>query len=295
MSAETGTNGYAVPAGGGVITAWKTQTGPQAGTMKLKVFRPTGVPGEFLSVGEEGPHSVAANTAPTFASGVRIPVQAGDMLGLVGAGLNCESEYMATKTGYKSQVFPMGVDPAPGTTATIEGNSTGFALEIAAIVEPDADHDGYGDETQDACPADATAHTFPCPVPTPAPPGPAPTPDSPPVLTLSSRAKQAALKSKAVIVAASANEAVTFRATGSVAVPGGGAFSLIPTSAAGAPSAKVKLPLGIPKVARAKIRAALRAGKKVRANVHVVATDSAGQTSNAGQAVMIVSPPPKRR
>jgi Ca2+-binding RTX toxin-like protein len=33
---------------------------------------------------------------------------------------------------------------------------------IAATVEPDADGDGYGDTTQDACPGDYTAHAAPC-------------------------------------------------------------------------------------------------------------------------------------
>ena len=30
----------------------------------------------------------------------------------------------------------------------------GFRLNVAADIEPDADHDGYGDETQDCCATD---------------------------------------------------------------------------------------------------------------------------------------------
>jgi hypothetical protein len=37
-------------------------------------------------------------------------------------------------------------------------------LTINATIEPDADHDGYGDETQDPCPATAT-NGAPCPLP----------------------------------------------------------------------------------------------------------------------------------
>ena len=37
--------------------------------------------------------------------------------------------------------------------------------QIQATVEPDTDGDHYGDDTQDACPGDATAHDLPCPNP----------------------------------------------------------------------------------------------------------------------------------
>jgi uncharacterized protein DUF11/hemolysin type calcium-binding protein len=35
-------------------------------------------------------------------------------------------------------------------------------LVVTGVIEPDADHDGYGDETQDACPAEASLHLAPC-------------------------------------------------------------------------------------------------------------------------------------
>jgi Ca2+-binding RTX toxin-like protein len=35
-------------------------------------------------------------------------------------------------------------------------------LLVSGVIEPDADHDGYGDETQDACPAEAALHVAPC-------------------------------------------------------------------------------------------------------------------------------------
>ena len=89
---------------------------------------------------------------------------------------------------------------------------------------------------------------------------------------------------------ASADEAVTFKASGSVSVPGAGAFSLVPTSAPDAANVKVNLPLGIPKAARKKIKKALKEGQKVRAGVHVTATDAAGNLSNATQSITIVNP-----
>ena len=35
-------------------------------------------------------------------------------------------------------------------------------LLVTGVIEPDADNDGYGDETQDACPAEASLHVAPC-------------------------------------------------------------------------------------------------------------------------------------
>ncbi len=277
---EPGTNSYAVPAGGGVITSWQTQTGLNSGTMKLKVFRPTGNAGEYFIVGEEGPHNIAANTSPTFSSGVRIPVQAGDLLGMVGVGVNCTS-YQPGKSGYHLSAYDIGVDPAVGTTATVFSGGTQDAIEMQATVEPDADHDGYGDETQDQCPANPKAQVPPC----------APPPQL--FVTLGARPKQAALKAGGVIVTASANKAVTFKATGSVST-GGQTFSLTPTTADAAAGVKTRLKLGMAKSLKNKIKQALKAGTLVRASVHVNAKDADGNPINVTHGVTIVKPAKKR-
>jgi hypothetical protein len=103
------------------------------------------------------------------------------------------------------------------------------------------------------------------------------------------------VKAKAVIAIASANESVSLNATGSVSIPGGSSFSLTPTSGNAAANAPVSLSLAIPKEARKKIQKALKEGKKVKASVHVVAKDAAGNTSNANQSITIVKPPKKHK
>jgi hypothetical protein len=276
---ETGTISYEVPAGGGVITSWATRTGKDAGTAKLKVFRKTAVATEFTVVGEDGPRQVKKETSPTF-SGVRIPVQGGDQLGLIGSGTNCNS-YHAGQNGYHSFAYDIGQDPAVGTTSPVKSGTSQMAIEVAATVEPDADGDNYGDETQDACLNNSLGHELPCPA-LPGPPAPPPIPDiTAPQIILSSRAKQDALKAKAVIATVIADENVTFSASGSVNVPGAGAFSLTPTTAAGAANAKTSLSLGLSKTTRKKISTALKNGKTVKASLHVIAKDAAGNTSNA--------------
>jgi hypothetical protein len=84
-----GTNPYTVPSGGGVITTWQTRTGTAAGEVKFKVMRL--LPGgefKYLVVAEDVYRKVKANESPEF-TGVRIPVQAGDVIGLVTTGTNC--------------------------------------------------------------------------------------------------------------------------------------------------------------------------------------------------------------
>jgi hypothetical protein len=133
---------YAAPSPG-VITAWSYQGGvsPPA-LLKLKVGRPAGLDA-FTIVAQSGYKIPAANSLNTFTD-VRIPVQAGDVIGFYSpsAGWNCEDGtpgYTAEeKTG----------DQLTGTTTTYLPETT-TRLNISATLEPDCDGDGFGDETQD--------------------------------------------------------------------------------------------------------------------------------------------------
>jgi hypothetical protein len=53
----------------------------------------------------------------------------------------------------------------PTTSFGMNGSFSNLRLPISATLEPDADGDGYGDETQDGCPGNGTTHG-PCPLPT---------------------------------------------------------------------------------------------------------------------------------
>ena len=74
-----GRNSYAMPYSG-VLTSWSHDARQVPGAqLKLKVFRPQGG-NRFMTVGESGFHDVGEAKTHTFP--VRIPVQAGDVLGL---------------------------------------------------------------------------------------------------------------------------------------------------------------------------------------------------------------------
>jgi hypothetical protein len=92
LEASTPDNSYAMPAAG-TITSWTHHS--QAGTGQtptLKIFRKLSDPATYTVVGHDGPHPIAANTVATFPAS--IPVKAGDVLGITGAGgavnIGCE-------------------------------------------------------------------------------------------------------------------------------------------------------------------------------------------------------------
>ncbi len=128
----------------------------------------------------------ASDLATAPAAGVhvfpsRLPVAAGRMIGLEwpgGGGSVIGIPGNFSGDGGTVLVVARGSDvPAPGDSSTVVNPplgiwNPGVALFLQATVEPDADGDGYGDTTQDACPADPARQS--CPPATPpadAPPG----------------------------------------------------------------------------------------------------------------------------
>jgi len=160
-SSAAGSPAYAVPAGGGVITSWSTDRGPALATaqVRLKVFQRT-APNTYLTVGQSDFETLAAPGVNTFAT--RVEVQGGDILGfrMTAAPISCRRSGSTGDLAVASG--PVQPDPPIGSSVSF-GTVGAFLLNLAATVEPDADHDGFGDETQDQCPTNA-ATQGPCPV-----------------------------------------------------------------------------------------------------------------------------------
>lgn len=149
--AETGSapsESYAVPFSG-VITSWTFVAGPEVQSqIRLKVFRPTMLPTEFVTVGESAAVAPIANITSVFASS--IPVQAGDLLGLRVAS-NMPTDCGVPTNGLDDLLHgSTGANPAVGSTATLPLPIPGVRLTIGATVETDVDGDGLGDDTQDS-------------------------------------------------------------------------------------------------------------------------------------------------
>jgi hypothetical protein len=142
----------------GVITSWTFQAGALApSTLKLKVGRSAGG-ADFQIIGESPEKHPGPNTSSTYTD-VHIPVGAGDILGYWADG---PTSYCGRSgSGYLFR-FRSG-DQLPGTTETYGSELSGFQIDFSARLEPDADHDTFGDETQDLCPTNASTQG-PCPM-----------------------------------------------------------------------------------------------------------------------------------
>jgi uncharacterized repeat protein (TIGR01451 family) len=148
---------YTVPAGGGVISRWAYNSNGSAGQKRLKIFRLNA--GRYTVIGESDWQAAPQNQLYRYPT--RIAVQAGDVLGVSTTSANdCRAP---APSG--NQVSGGSGDPAEGTSygqSNFGVFTTSTLLDVAALVEPDADGDGYGDETQDGCPGDPQVFATPC-------------------------------------------------------------------------------------------------------------------------------------
>lgn len=151
----------------GVIVRWRLRGLPATSTsaiMSLRVYRQDTVAG------------VSADETPALSGDIeafdtRIPVAAGDRLG-ISQTMTGSSMIVVTNLTYGSpgagETDYWSSPPALGVTAAPNHSDLNRELLINADVEPDADSDGYGDETQDLCPSNP-AIQIACPATAPSP------------------------------------------------------------------------------------------------------------------------------
>ena len=147
-------NRYVVPERG-VLTQWSFLGGAIVPTqMRLKVGRPAGG-NNYTIVGESAFQNPVASTLNTYPT--QIPVEAGDIIGFYFQGSNFVDCALPGSPGHQDSFTTN--DIAPGSTATFTPENG--QLDIAAVLEPDCDSDGLGDESQDQnlapCPPAPTA------------------------------------------------------------------------------------------------------------------------------------------
>jgi hypothetical protein len=163
--------GSAIPSNG-VITSWTYSLGlpipPEYSvSAQLKVFAPTAVASQFKVVGESALSQVGSGATTNL---TRIPVEAGDLLGsgvlVIHEGKTEQGAIFCETKNPGDEIGEIPGDPVTGVTASTATTEAGLQNPVTVNVEPDADHDGYGDETQDKCPTDASTQG-PCPTPPP--------------------------------------------------------------------------------------------------------------------------------
>jgi hypothetical protein len=189
----------------GVVTQMRTAHAMPGAAFAFRMFRDDGTKLRGIA-------RVAATVAldGTALVQTRIPVHAGDRLGVSKSGfkaLNCVQPGPKLETTLVSLT-----DQADGIAFSVVQGSSGQQVNAAARMQADRDGDGFGDETQDGCPDDASTHGA-CPVPEqpapatqPAPPAP-PLPPAPAPEATPGPAPGPAPADAPVVVAAAANPA----------------------------------------------------------------------------------------
>ena len=151
QSTEAGPPSYVIPSPG-VITAWQHKAHPSGGDGRLLVWKGPPVPPLTLA-GRSAVETFAGGQLQSFPT--RVPVSAGDVLGLRVHSMNTGCTFF---TGAGDTAIARGAAPdiAPGESMMTTSTLPNQRVNVSATLEPDADGDGYGDESQDGCPTIAT-------------------------------------------------------------------------------------------------------------------------------------------
>lgn len=146
----------------GVISKWtfNAEPGLPGGfvSQRLKILRSVGSK-QFQVVGESALSSIAGGLN-TFST--QVPVHSGDFIGTNGSLEGSPFTFYCETGNPGDQLGVILGNPSMGSIATETEGGPGFQVPVTVFVEPDADNDGFGDETQDACPQSAAFQT-PCP------------------------------------------------------------------------------------------------------------------------------------
>jgi hypothetical protein len=136
---------------GGVIVRWHLRLDAEtaAQEVRIRVLRPVGASFEVIS---SSPLESIAAGAGKYSFPAALPIAAGDEVGIEGEA-GRKIGLMAELTGAEALLFKPEGEIPDGTELVSPITESGFSNEEIAFnveMEPDCDHDGLGDETQDS-------------------------------------------------------------------------------------------------------------------------------------------------
>jgi len=161
----------------GVITHFRVKAKTSMAPIVLRVLEPTVTAHKYTGAGTSTTFMPPAGDpavgtiSPSY--DVRMPISAGDSLGLDCCQGAANGVYNFDAATAVDDVWGSGANLplADGESRSSDNNHSNHELLVQADIEPDADHDGYGDETQDLCPTNAAIQTA-CPATPAGPAGP---------------------------------------------------------------------------------------------------------------------------
>jgi hypothetical protein len=168
VQAGEGGSEYTVTAPG-VITSWSSMANAVPNrTQKLLITRNANADATWDVVARDVLRTLVTPSVLNVFTGLHLPVAAGDQLALYSPaaqpGPGGATSAIYTKNP-STNVARSLTGAEPGASFTVSGTpEANTRLNAAAAVEPDADGDTFGDETQDLCPTNAAVQVA-CPVP----------------------------------------------------------------------------------------------------------------------------------
>ena len=170
QSTDSGPNIYTAPIRG-VVTSFSVRSGTVLNSMdhyRLDVFTPVAAPNWTLGTASQyvyWPGTGAEFTNKPISWNTRVSILQGDHIGLDSRSFGGNTLYSyPTASALDTMYGPNTPGFDVGSTSTAGMQFTNARANVQAVIEPDADLDGYGDETQDGCPADRAEHG-PCTAP----------------------------------------------------------------------------------------------------------------------------------
>jgi hypothetical protein len=290
VSGALGTSSYVVPAGGGVITSWTFHALSKPGSARLMLYEPGPAAMQYTLVAETPLRDFKLGETSTTQT--QVPVTGGVHIGVGVIGPDPLYNSGSMEDLLYNPDFGAKIG-TPELATPIQGRRP----NISVILEPDADRDGYGDETQDLCPIDP-AQQLPCASGTPTPTTPttptgSTTPATPatkagPLVSLVTPSRES-IKSGFVTVSAMSVGGVTVSANGRVSLPSlAKAYSLGSAGKTLSAGGRTTLKLKLSKKTLHAVRGRLAHHKKVSAKVTVTARSADGATSTTTIKVPLV-------
>lgn len=147
----------------GVVVRWRVLT-RNTSDYGIRVVGPT-TGSSFKVLGSSATEHVAFAPSPTIGGittfQTRLPIPAGGYVGLATASMSQPESVFPSPTSTLAKLH----DGSDGTVYNEPGTISTQELAYDADIEPDADHDGFGDVTQDSCPSAASVQQGACPPP----------------------------------------------------------------------------------------------------------------------------------
>jgi hypothetical protein len=145
----------------GVVVGWSVKPGNGGFDVRPRVIRGQGivVDGNAASITAAGKQDFPA----------RLSIKTGDIVGLdvLHPPMLPSTAQVTATTGGGSPFEQWNDPPDQGDMGSPSMTNSTTEVLVNAVVEPDVDGDGYGDETQDACPDVPDRHLEPCHDPPP--------------------------------------------------------------------------------------------------------------------------------